>query len=791
MNIFATGRQGAVLSFLLCVLGAATMAHAARVGRSQEQPPPTSVAYAVRVNRAPRLDGTLEDPLWEKAKPITDFREREPDQGDRPTEKSTVRILYTQKEIYFGIFCQDNDPQGIVATDLNRDTSLELDDYFMITIDPTLSRRDAYDFEFNPLGTQYDGLIVDEGHTNPGWNGIWTSSARITSRGWTATVGIPFFTLNLDRSGNMIWGVNFMRFIRRKNEEDVWSAWQREYGVYKISQEGELLGLRRLNGGRLLVVKPYVLGGFRHLPQYASGSTLGQPGMNPRDTGGLDVMLGLRSNVVANFTANTDFATAGVDTTQFNLSPYPLYYPERRQFFLENAGVFDFPLNLGHDRLFFSRQIGIDADTGDEVPVNGGAKVTGTLDGFDFGAMDVQTRAKGPDPWANFGVVRLKRSLFGGSYVGVMGIDKRSGSPTDSYNQSGGVDTRLIFNGNIDVTAFAAATNSPGLAGQNADVGGGLHYRNDWLQLMADTRRVGANFNPEVGFVNRTDCYCNFIGTSFRPRPHIRGLREMDIGGSFENDQSTAGELQTQDWDTNFQLRFNNGSTFGLTLASATEQQITDAFDLYKNIEIQPGLYSWMRHRIYFKSAQDSPLIWHVSDAFGGYYDGNLNQAGAGVNYRAGEHWTFGLVQQWNRFRLPEGNFSVALGGTSINYAFSRFFSVSSLLQLNTAHTQAASANVALRWHYRVDSDLYVIYTAGPRFASIEGNSTAINQNEFVVKLTYSFNPCIHCSRGSSGRHSQLASVQAQRTVAWLNAVDPSRTVALRAGLAGSSGGGK
>ncbi len=754
MKIVDTTRRGAVLWVLLCLLGGATTARAARRQEEVVGPPE---AYAVRVNRAPRLDGTLDDPLWQRAKPITDFREREPDEGDAPTEKTSVRILYTKKEIYFGIFCHDDDPSGIVATDLHRDSWLGLDDYFEITIDPTESRRDAYAFEFNPLGTRRDGLIVDESHSNTGWNGIWTSAARITPRGWTATIGIPFFTLNLDLSGRTDWGVNFMRFIRRKNEEDLWSAWRREYGVHKISEEGELAGLNGIDGGRLLVVKPYVLAGFRHLPPGATGSTLGHPGMNARDTGGVDMMLGLRSNVVANFTANTDFATAGVDSTQFSLSPYPLFFPERRQFFLENAGVFAFPMNFGHDQLFFSRQIGIDANTGDEVPINGGAKITGSLDGFDFGAMDVETRAEGPDPSANFSVVRVKRALFGASYIGVMGIDKRSGSAADPYNQSGGVDTRLVFHRNIAVTGFAAATNSPDLSGNNADAGGGVQYQNDWLNVMADTRHVGVNFNPEVGFIGRTDCLCNFIATTLRPRPKIPGVREMDFGGSFEHDATTAGALQTENWGGTFQLRFNDGSMFGVNLASATDQQITSAFNLYKNIEIQPGLYRWMRHRVMYVSPQDSPVTWNVSEAFGGYYDGDLNQAGASVSYRADEHWSFGLNQQWNRFQLPEGSFSVALGGTSIDYAFSRFFSVSSLLQLNTAHTQAASANVLLRWHYRPDSDLYLIYTAGPRFASVEGNSTALNQNEFLVKFTYSFNPCMHCSRGSSGRHSQLS----------------------------------
>jgi hypothetical protein len=752
MKMVAKARRATAILLLASLAAAVLPARASRKQMEDTLP----VAHAVRVNRAPRLDGTLDDPLWQRAKPIDNFHQREPDEGLPATEKTTVRILYTGKEIFFGIDCYDNDPKAIVATQLHRDGGLHLDDYFEIIIDPTHSLRDAYAFEFNPLGTRRDGLIWEESQADLGWDGIWTSAARITPHGWTATIGIPFFTMNLADSDHMVWGLNFRRFIRRKNEEDMWSAWRREYGPRKISESGTLEGLHGINSGRLLIIKPYALAGFRDLPTEAAGSTLGHPGMNALDTGGLDMKLGLRSNVVANFTVNTDFADADVDEAQFNLSPYPLFFPERRQFFLENAGVFDFPTSFGHDRLFFSREIGIDAATGDEVPVNGGAKVTGSLRGFDFGAMDVETRAKGPDPSANFAVVRLKKAIFGSSYIGVMGIDKRSGGSTDPYNQAGGVDTRLIFHKNIAVTAFAAATRSPGLTGANSNVGAGVQYQNDWFNVMASRRKVGANYNPEVGFIERTDCLCNFTEMDLKPRPKIPGVRELDFGGSFEHDSTAAGSLQTQTWHGRFQMRFNDGSMFGINLASATAQQITDAFDIYKNIEIQPGLYRWIRHGISYVSPQDSRVTFELNEGFGGYYDGDMNQASANVNYRANEHWSFGLSQQWNRFRLPEGDFSVALGGTSINYAFSRFFTVSSFLQMNTAHTQAASANIRLRWHYRPDSDLYVIYTAGPRFASVEGNSVAINQSEFVVKFTYSFNPCMRCSRGSSGRHSRL-----------------------------------
>jgi uncharacterized protein DUF5916 len=402
-------------------------------------------AQAIRVDQAPRLDGTLGDPLWQKATRISNFLQREPFEGQEPTERTEVRILYTKHDVYFGITCFESEPNKIIATELRRDVSQELDDYFEIIIDSSHDRRNAYVFQINPLGTQRDALITEEQRTDTssgdgdsGWDGVWTSEARITKEGWTATIGIPFSTLNFMRSRDVVWGINFKRFIRGKNEEDLWSGWRRVYGAARISQAGELHGVSEIGSGRLFIVKPYGLVGFSHFPPTVAGTGF-TPGTRALHTGGVDVKLGLRSNLIANFTANTDFADADVDTQKFNLTPYKLFFPEKRQFFLENAGVFNFPLGAdSNDLLFFSRQIGIDPITGEEVPINGGAKVTGSLGNFELAAMDVDTRSSGPNPYANYAVLRVKRSLWGGSYIGVMGIDKRSGNPLDSFNQTEG-----------------------------------------------------------------------------------------------------------------------------------------------------------------------------------------------------------------------------------------------------------------------------------------------------------------------------------------------------------------
>src|SRR5438270_1628673 len=422
--------------FLVVFLGACLPLHG-QSGSSSQAPQrqvgtqePLRTAQASHVDRAPRLDGTLDDPLWVQASSISNFLQREPYEGRTPTERTEVRVLYDKHDVYFGITCFDSDPKGIVATELRRDVSQELDDYFEIIIDSSHDRRNAYVFQVNPLGTQRDALITEEqaaenGDGDPGWDGVWTSEARITKDGWTATASIPFSTLNFMQSRDVVWGINFKRFIRRRNEEDLWSGWQRVYGAARIGQAGELHGISDIGSGRLFIVKPYGLTGFTHRPPSAAGTGL-TPGTSPLLTAGLDVKLGLRSNVVANFTVNTDFADADVDTQQFNLTPYKLFFPEKRQFFLENAGVFNFSMGGDSgDLLFFSRNIGIDSITGEEVPINGGGKVTGSLDGFELGAMDVETRSSRPNPYANYAVARVKRSLWGGSYIGVMGIDKR------------------------------------------------------------------------------------------------------------------------------------------------------------------------------------------------------------------------------------------------------------------------------------------------------------------------------------------------------------------------------
>ena len=509
-------------------------------------------------------------------------------------------------------------------------------------------------------------MVTEERRTegqdyDPGWDGVWTSQARITGAGWTATIGIPFTTLNFTRSQDVVWGLNFKRFSRRKNEEDLWSGYRRVFGFTKVSEAGELHGITDIGSGRLFIVKPYGLLGLNRLSTSRGTDFL--------HTGGVDIKYGLRSSLVANLTGNTDFADADVDQQQFNLTPFRLFFPEKRQFFLENAGVFDFS------------------------------------------------------------------TAFQGSVL-------------DRYNRTGGLDTRLVFFKNLIVHGYGAMTDSPGVSGGNSDVGGDVSYQNNWLEFVARRNKIGPNFNPQVGFVDRTDVNQSETDINFKPRPKIHGVRELNFESFIYHAPDTRGVLQTQEWQTTFRANFNNGAYTDDDIVDVFTQRLTQPFNIYKNVNIPPGLYHFTRHQLTYGSGQDRRLTFNLFERFGTYYDGHLNELQVRTNYRPASRFSLATTATWNRFNLREGKFSVVLAGLQANYSFSRFLTTSTLVQLDTANTQALSTNIRLRYNYRPDSDLYVIYNVGTRFASLAvTNPRQLREQRFEVKFTYSFTPSLERAR--------------------------------------------
>jgi len=722
-----------VFSLLVSIATGSTIAPAQVAGQSLGG----RVAAAARTERAPRLDGTLEDSVWKIAPIIGDFRQREPLETSPATERTEVRILYDSHHVYFGIHCYDGDPGAIVATQLRRDLSMDLDDNFAIMIDPTLGHRNGYIFEVNPLGTQRDGEIIEEqappqtdSIVDPSWDGLWISAAKITSDGWTATVGIPFSTLNFRGGSEVNWGLNFRRFIRRKNEEDVWSGFRRIFGFWRVSQAGLLRGLRGIESRRLLVIKPYGLAGAHAFS--------GQP-WSALHTGGADIKYGLATNLIAVGTINTDFSDADVDQQQFNLTPNPILIPEKRRFFLEDSDVFDFLL-WNQDLLFFTRQIGIDPVSGQEVPIDFGGKMAGHASGLDLGIMDVRTRGEGPNPYANYAIVRVKRPLTPGSYIGFMATDKQSGSPLDPYNRSGGVDAKFVLFGNLNLRGYYAKSWTSGLQGDNAALGGRLTYANNWFNIYAGHGVTEKNFNAEMGFVTRIDDQPTIFQFNFTPRPHVLNIRELDLGGFVGHDPNTAGKLIYKEWTPNIRVLFNSSAEIDSAPHDVVYQFLGQPLHLYKDVSIPAGSYRFASHQVAYTSAGNHRVTFAASEQWGSYYTGRLNTATLTTQYRPNPHLAFAVNNTLNSFRLPQGNFNIELAGVQVSYAFNRFLNATTFVQTDTAQNQAVSANFRVRYTFRPDSDLYVIYNVGNRFQSIvAGNPMELREQKFAVKVTYSW----------------------------------------------------
>jgi hypothetical protein len=673
------------------------------------------------------------DEVWTSAAEVTGFKQREPFEGKPATEQTSVRVLYDKHSLYFLIACYDAEPQRIVATELRRDADLSVNDYFTVLISPNHDGRSGYEFSVNPLGTQADALIADQGRVNDiNWDGIWSSSARIDEKGWTAILAIPFSTLNFKTSQDVSLGINFRRFIRRKNEEDLWQSYLRIYGLERISQAGELAHLEDIGSGRLLVFKPYALTGV------SSDDVHGTQALHST---GFDFKYGLRSNLVANVTVNTDFADADIDPQRFNPTPFKILLPEKRPFFLENSGTFMVGDREGTN-LFFSRQIGIDPNSGQQVPLDVGAKLTGAAGRFDFGLLEAETRESGPNPQANYVVARAKTRMFSESYVGVIGIDKESGSQLDPYNRAAGADANFILFRKLAVSGFWARTFSSPLAlrGNDWAATADVTYNSNLIQAEALRAIVQPNFNPEVGFVERTDLVTNFVDLNLSPRPKTGPVREYDFEGFFRYEPDTHDVLQTQEWQTTFRALFHNGSYTDDDLFDNFIQRLNTPFNIFGNVFIPAGLYHFDRHQLTWGSNTSKPFVYRFFERFGTYYNGTLNEFRVRGTYHANAHLSFNAVPEWDRFKLNNQIYDVKVGSAGASYSFNRFVTTSALVQLNSVDQNPWSLNLRLRYTYRPDSDLFVIYNIGNQFNSLAaGNPVLAQQKRLSIKLTYSF----------------------------------------------------
>jgi len=712
-------------------------------GAVGQQPPPTSAlsAHAVRATGPIKIDGRLDEADWKAADVIANFKQEEPDEGHDATELTEVRVLFDSKNIYFGIRAFDSQPDKINARELVRDASFSNDDKVEILIDTFHDRRNAYRFAVNPLGVQQDALVTDEGRDiNSSWDTSWISKSKRDEKGWTVEIAIPLTSLRFKEKIES-WGFNVARQIKRKHEETLWTAWQREYGLERVSQAGDLTGIGEIQRRRLYEIKPYISGGWRQ-----GAPRVGAPGFDTglQGTAGIEVArIGLTPSLTAEFTVNPDFGQVEVDQQVINLSRFSVFFPEKRDFFLENAGVFLFGRE-GSNQPFFSRRIGL-TDGGSPVPIDYGAKITGKIGPYSLGFLQVETRKLGDQssvfgvPRQNFTIARVKREIFGRSFIGAIFVN-RQGSPftpatglseQSRYHRAAGVDAEINYTNHLRTYMFLMGTANPGVRSSFLSGRVDTRFENDKWRFIAVYEDIGSNFRPEVGFVERNGIRQYFTQAAYKPRPtFIPGVRNMEFETQLEYYEDRAGHLATRQTELSWDTIFTNGADAFFRPIEYVADVLKEPFEIRPGIVIPAGPYYFNRPRISFSSDSSKKIVFNGRYKWGGFYTGKLDEAGAGISYRPNMHLLFDFSDSYNYARLAQANFSTNLFAGRMNYNFTRKLLTSALVQVNSA-AKLSLLNIRFRYIYRPNSDIYVIYN--------QSTGTGLERPSYSlqVKMTY------------------------------------------------------
>ena len=705
----------------------------------------TYVIQAKKTTWPVRVDGLLQEPAWRSAPVVGDFVQKEPQEGAPASERTEVRILYDDANLYIGVVCFDGDPSRIVAREMRRDIELTNEDMFEVIIDTFHDHRNAFLFAVNPLGARRDALIRDEGGSlNVDWDGIWTVRTHRDSAGWSAEIAIPFTTLRFRDSDEQNWGINFARLIARKREEIYWTPILRSYGWlgrFKTSYFGHLAGLRRLRQGTRVQAMPYVIGGGKK--EDRPEPFLGTANL------GLDLKLRLTSNITGDLTVNTDFAQVEADQERFNLTRFDLFFPEKREFFLEGADIFRFGERFQEHEppstlLFFSRTIGLSED-GREIPVLGGLKVTGKAGPYTLGLLDILTDRTSYDEdgeridirRANNAVVRLKRDIFAKSSVGIMVLSKDAvgGGGTD-FNRAGGLDFNLAFGESIRAGGFLAKTFSPGLRGR--DWGGYLNlvYETDLLQSDLSYADIGENFNAEMGFVPRTDIRKWRWNAGVSPRPGVLGLRQIYLFNNLTYIEDHGGRLESRNNMAGAFNMFQNGSILFFGVISNLEV-LEESFEIKDGVFIPVGRYRYDMLAAFFESDRTKSVYLRSGLDAGGFYNGDFVGLDAQAGLRLSGQLHLELTLNRNRFDLPVpgGRFTTTIAGTRLIYSFTPDLYAKAYLQWNDAE-RLFKSNFQVRWIYRPGANLYFIYNETRKL----GGAGYLQDRIVMLKVSFLFN---------------------------------------------------
>jgi len=701
------------------------------------------VAQAARIEGAPVLDGVPSEPVWERAVPLADFVQADPHEGQPASEKTEVRILYNDETIFFGVTCYDSQPEGIVVTDVRRDSDLSEMDSFRIILDTYRDRQNGFVFGTNPAGLEYDGQVVNQGEGgaagggraqsgagggfNKNWDASWQVKTHINDLGWMAEFAIPLRSLRYSSGKLQTWGVNFQRSIKRLREETYWAPIGRAFNLYRLSSAGELAGLE-LKTPRNFKVTPY---GLVAVQRDFVGSD--ETDVDPEV--GVDAKLGVTPSLNLDLSYNTDFAQVEVDEQQINLTRFNLFFPEKRPFFLENAGLLT--VGKGNDvNLFFSRRIGIGQD-GLPVPIIGGARLSGKTHGFNVGFLDMQTDdVDGVTPDNNFAVARVSRELKNRSSLGAVFVNRAatgSGALPESWNRTWGVDGRLGIGEGWTFDGFAARTETPGASSVERALNARGEYKNSLVRAGLEYTEVGEDFNPEVGFLRR-DNYRSVEANFFTNvlTPSIAWLRELRPHTSWNTFWDFEGFKETSNWHIDSHIDFENG-WFLSPAVNLTLEGLKAPFEIYPGIFVAPGTYRNSELAWRFNTDRRKWIALNFDLDYGGFFSGHKSTYGPTLTIRRGSKLQTSLRYAYNDVDLKEGAFTTKLAQWRLSYSVTPSVNLQSLVQYND-RADNWSVNMRFSWLRTAGTGLFLVYN---ETQGLSGFGPL--DRSFVVKYTYQF----------------------------------------------------
>jgi len=713
---------------------------------------------AVRTDRAPVIDGRLDDTAWARAD-STDgtFIQTQPSPGYPSAERTVIRILYDDRALYVSAVLYDAHPDQLIVPGLEQDYDTHSSDIFAIALDTYHDRSNGFLFAVNPAGAIFDAQTFnDQRDVVRAWEGIVEARTTVNDKGWIVEMAIPFATLRFNPSrADQVWGLNFSRRIRRLNEDSNWAPVPRQFRLYKFSLAGTLVGLRNLPEGRNLWVKPYVMadrmGGLRN----GGGSTSGHVG--------LDAKWGLTPRMTLDLTANTDFSQVEVDAEQVNLTRFSLFFPEKRDFFLENQGTFAFqdvsirnyrtgssPRNF---KLFHSRRVGLSPER-TPLPIGGGARLTGKIgDRIEVGFLEMQTRSTdggmsraatgspapvGAPPGAlfpaeNFGVARVKAHLTGDAELGAMFVNRQqtAGSAHD-YNRAFGLDGNLTLLHNLILSAYVARTDERNPTGDSRTA---AMFQAAWRDPLWDVsvlaKHVGEDFNPGMGFVDRRGVRRLFATVGAHPQPHLSHIVEVNPYVDLDVFTNLRGALETRSIKPGVSVLFGDGGTVSVEVSDRYERLFEPT--RIAGAEVASGTYRWRETTARYVAAGSHRLSGVFSVSRGDFYDGRRTSLSATTRVRPNAHFSLDLAAQHNDLELGGTAFTADLFSARFRWARDVRTFFMAFVQYNQA-TDELITNARFNFIHAPLSDLFLVYTERRTFA--DGAVRTLLERGLTLKVT-------------------------------------------------------